>query len=194
MRCARIPAALLLLCLASCRTLQPPALDWPPQRAALQAVTAFQFDGRMAVSGTPEGFSAALHWSQQADAGEIALRSPLGLGGGARVHFDAQQLGFDDGRGHALEGEFARLEMAKLLGFEAPLSSLRYWLLGAPDPAAPAEERLDAAHRLAHLVQSGWQLDFADYARAGTLWLPGRVRARRGEVALTLRITHWALP
>src|SRR5689334_24660833 len=40
----------------------------------------------------------------------------------------------------------------------------RYWVLGAPDPAAPAKETVDPQQqRLQSLEQEGWQVDYSAY-------------------------------
>ena len=45
-------------------------------------------------------------------------------------------------------------------GFDPPLDSLRYWVLGVPEPGHPAQESLDALQRLASLEQDGWQIQY----------------------------------
>src|SRR5258708_2897984 len=100
---------------------------------------------------------ATTGWQQQGAASELLLRAPLGVGG-ARVNFDGAALQFVGADGMQSAGEAAHERLAKILGFEPPLTSLRYWLLGVPDPSAPAIESLDSTAHLAQLQQGERQV------------------------------------
>ena len=195
---ARIGSAALaiamLLAISGCQNLAPlPTAAWPERRAALQAVERFQFNGQLAAATADQGFSAALRWQQQGKASEVSLRGPMGAGG-ALLRFDGASLQVTAADGTALQGDAAHAELLRLLGFEPPLASLRYWLLGVPDPAQPAEESLDGAQHLSRLRQSEWQVDYSDYVAAAGQWLPGRLALQRGTLRLKLHVSHWQLP
>ena len=193
MRGAALAIVLATLALNACRTLPMPAgAPWPELRAALQALDSYQFNGQLAAATTSEGFSAALSWQQRGPVSDARLRAPFGVGG-ARLRVDADGLQMTSSSGVALEGAAAHEAMIGLLGFEPPLASLRYWLLGAPDPGAPAEEVLDGAQHLQRLVQHGWQVEYGEYSHQGRLWLPGRVTLRHEPARLKVHITRWQL-
>ena len=170
----------------------PASAPWPGQRAALQALDSYQFHGQLAAATASEGFSAALSWQQRGPVSDAQLRAPFGVGG-ARLRVDADGLQMTSSSGVALEGAAAHEAMIGLLGFEPPLASLRYWLLGVPDPGAPAEEVLDGAQHLQRLVQHGWQVEYGEYSHQGRLWLPGRVTLRHEPARLKVHITRWQL-
>jgi len=182
---------LLLLWLAACRSLGPPsALSWPERRSALQAVEHFGFNGQLAVATASEGFSASLRWQQDGVASELLLRAPLGVGG-ARVHFDGARLQLIAADGTRSEGEEAQAQLVKVLGFDPPLTSLRYWLLGVPDPSTTAVESLDPTARLTQLQQGEWQVEYSEYERSGGQWLPRQLLLRRGALRMKLHISQW---
>jgi outer membrane lipoprotein LolB len=183
------------LLLAGCHALPPVATTpWPVRRAELQGVGSYAFTGQLAAATASEGFSASLRWRQQGPSSDVLLRAPLGVGG-AHLVYDGSLLRVTASDGSQLEGEPARAELVRLLGFEPPLASLRYWLLGVPDPAdAVATETLDAAQRLARLQQGDWQVDYSEYLRSGEQWLPQRVSIQRGALRLKLRVSSWQLP
>src|SRR4051794_14991899 len=173
----------LLLCsvlaVSACHTLAPlPASAWGERRTALQAVANFTVNGQLAVATPSEGFSANLHWLQQGAASDLLLRGPLGMGG-AHLSYDGEMLRLTSSQGTELEGVTAHSELARILGFEPPLASLRYWLLGTPDPASAASETLDEQQRLAQLQQGGWQVDYGEYQQAAGRWLPRRLALHR---------------
>jgi len=185
-------AALALL--AACRTLPvaaPAGPPWALRRPQLQERAHFELKGRVAVATGAQGFNARLRWSQDGAHAQVALEGPLGAGG---VHIDASDGDLDilmpDGA--HLTSDAARAELRARLGFDAPLASLRYWILGVPDPALPAEETLDPAQqRLRTLSQDGWQIDYAGYTAVGGEWLPARLTLARAGVRVKLLVDDW---
>ncbi len=187
-------AVLTTALLDGCRTLPTTASrPWPEQRTALQALERYQFRGQLAAATASEGFSAALSWQQRGPASDAQLRAPFGLGG-AHLRYDESGLQMTASSGVALSGAAAQAAMIDLLGFEPPLASLRFWLLGVPDPATPGVELLDNAQHLQRLTQGEWRIDYSDYAPRGGWWLPGLVTLRRDDTRLKVRINRWRLP
>lgn len=181
------------LALAACRTLPSAAPhSWAEQRTALQALERYQFRGQLAAAAAGEGFSAALSWQQRGIASDATLRAPFGVGG-ARLHYDETGLQMTGSNGAELHGDAAHAAMIELLGFEPPLASLRYWLIGVPDPATPGVEQLDGAQHLQQLRQGDWRIDYSDYAPQGGWWLPGLVTLQRDATRLKVRINRWQL-
>jgi outer membrane lipoprotein LolB len=186
--------ASVLLAACATRPVAPGLATVDGQRVAtLQSLAGFSFRGQLAASTGEQGFSAALDWQQAAGETQAQLRGPLGMGS-ARLSYGAAGLRYTGNDGQALAGDAAEVALAQLLGFAPPLASLRYWLLGVPDPGAAADARADSAGRVASLAQSGWQVDYADYLPGGSAMLPGRLTLQRGRLRLKLRIVHWVLP
>lgn len=183
-----------LLALAACQTVPPlQVTPWPERRAALQAVDQYSFTGKLAAATATDGFSASLSWQQQGTASDVLLRAPLGVGG-AHLNYDGGLLHVSDSHGAQLDGVAAQEQVRRLFGFEPPLASLRYWLLGVPDPATQSTETLDSTQRLATLQQDDWQIDYGEYQQAAGQWLPQRLALQRGAVKLKLQIARWQLP
>ena len=116
--------------------------------------------GRLAATNGSEGFSAGLRWQQQDDHASIDLTAPLGFGA---AHIEQSA---DEPAAHHQQGADARQRRGQRC-ICAPRwvssrrsASLRFWILGASDPATRAQESLDAQQRLAHLEQDGWQVDY----------------------------------
>jgi outer membrane lipoprotein LolB len=196
LRGARAWAATALLLCAGCAT-TPPATPvvlqpWEQRLPALQAITMFELDGRVAASDGKQGFSAGLRWRQQADSATLDLSAPLGFGA-AHIEQGPDGLVVTTSQGVTLTDEAASQRLAATLGFEPPLRSLRYWVLGASDPAFPAQETIDDQQRLTHLEQDGWHVDCEDYALVGQQWLPRRVTVTRQILHLKLAINTWRL-
>jgi len=189
---------MLTLLLGACATLprgpeRPlPQVAWAERLAGLQAVEHFTLSGRLAATNSSAGFSAGVRWLQQGDAAHLELVGPMGFGA-AHVELVGQTLSVTNGKGVKLEGAAAADELVAMLGFEPPLNSLRYWVVGASDPALTARQSLDPEQRLLHLQQGGWQIDYDEYTQVQQQWLPQRLTVTRDKLRLKLIISAWQL-
>jgi outer membrane lipoprotein LolB len=189
----RLGAAMLAV-LAGCRTLPPtppPSANWEIRKPQLQTLEHFALRGRVAVAAGSEGFNANLHWTQDGGRSQVTLQGPLGVGG-AELTAAGDDLTVVTSRGEHIESAAAHAELAARLGFDPPLSSLRYWVLGVPDPTQPASESLDLAQqRLSGLTQSGWHVEYQSYAFAAGEALPARLTLQRDAVRVRLLVDDW---
>ena len=196
MRAARrllLSAMLVAAALTGCKTLPVaplPSEPWEVRRAALQARDNFDLSGRIAVAAAQDGFNAKLRWQQEGTRSQLALDGPLGVGG-VRITSDGNSLSVLNSRGEQLDSEAAKREIETRLGFEPPMASLRYWVLGVPDPAHPADEHLDDSRRLATLNQDGWQIDYGAYTDVRGQALPSKVTLKRDDVRVRLVVDGW---
>lgn len=192
---ARIGTVLLVAWLAGCQTMpamrEPTApIPWDARRAELQQRDRFELRGRVAVAAAGQGFNARLRWEQAGTKAQLALDGPLGVGG-VQVVSDGATLTVANSKGERLDSEAARSELTNRLGFEPPIDSLRYWVLGVPDPSQPAEETLDSDQRLVSLQQNGWQIDYTKYVAVGNRWYPQKMTLKRGDVRVRLVVDNW---
>lgn len=193
---ACLAATLILGGCATAPSMTTPALSWAERRAVLQNAGEFALTGRVAVNAGGEGFNASMRWQQQGDLSLVSLDGPLGVGG-ARIETDGTQLSLTTSRGESMQGEEARAEIEKRIGFPLPLDSLRYWVRGVPAPASEASENLDAtAQRLAGLEQNGWRIAYDDYTNRGVTndelrELPRLLTAERAGTRVRVVIDRW---
>ena len=181
--------------LVGCQTVPvapAPAVAWSVRRPALQSLERFGLQGRVAVAVGKQGFNAGLRWTQSAAVTRLALTGPLGAGG-VEVTADSGNLSVVTSSGKHLGNADARTELEDKLGFEPPLASLRYWVLGVPDPGAPAVVRLDSQQRLTELTQDGWQIVYTAYMPVGAEWLPRLLTLQRAEVRVRMVVDGWQL-
>jgi len=185
-------AALILLagCVSAPSRKPAESVPWPQRRAQLQALDPFALTGRVAVAAGSEGFSAHLSWDQRGSRTTVELNGPLGIGG-VHVTADGNVLHVESSQGQQLADDQARDELRSKLGFDPPLGSLRYWIVGAPDPGTPSVETIGADQRLTSLEQDGWQIVYSNYISAGQTWLPQRLTLQRGDVRVRVIVDQW---
>lgn len=172
----RILAILLALCAASCAEL---SLLSPGESVD------FEFNGRIAVRYRDDASSGNVSWRHRAAGDEILLTSPLGQGvarivrEGGKVTLTAQ-----DGKSHTAEDAEALTE--SVLGFRLPLAGLADWVRGRPSQGE-AQVNRDASGRVSRLVQSGWDIEYLEYAGG----LPSRMKLLYPGLDIRLAITEW---
>lgn len=197
-RALLLAAPLVTLLLSDCAThpaapsAPPPVRSWAQRQPLLQSTANhFTLNGRLAATHATQGVSAGLHWQQQGSDAQLSLSGPLGFGG-ARVSLSAESIVIRTSDGHELSGDAATTELSRLLGFEPPLQSLRFWVVGVPDPAGSAAvPTLDDQQRLTRLSQDGWSIVYDAYMPVTGQWLPRRLTITRQDLRLRLVIDDW---
>lgn len=190
------PCVLLLGCVAAPRAIPggvPPARTWAQRQALLlREVDHFSLRGRLGASNGHTSFSGALRWQQQGMDADLALSGPLGFGS-ARVQLTDGRVTLTGSDGQKLAGSAANQQLSAMLGFDPPLRSLRYWVLGVNDPLQSAAPSLDDRQRLMQLQQAGWRIDYDEYSPVAGQWLPRRLTLSRANLRLKLVIDDWQL-
>jgi len=80
-----------------------------------------------------------------------------------------------------------------MFGWSIPVHSMRYWMLGLPDPRAEFSEQVDALGNALELTQRGWVVEFDRYRKVGAVHLPGRIVMRGGEIRIRVAVDDWTL-
>ena len=190
---AAILAALLLI--SGCATresLELPELGgWESRQSLLAGLDEWAFNGRIGVAAGNDGFSGSLRWNQDGEDFEATVSGPLGIGT-VRLEGNGRRVQLIDKDGNRTVLEDAERDLYLRYGWTIPVKSLRYWALGIPDPALPAETVLDASGQLERLTQSGWQVDITRYGEGGGQAMPTRLRAASEQTRVKLAIHKWS--
>ena len=169
--CGLAAAALLL---SACAT--------PP--VALKEVQ-FDLAGRLAARYRNEAFTGNLGWRHARDGDELLISTPLGQGVARIVRQgEVVTLTTPDGEQSAADAESLT---EQTLGFRLPLAGLADWVRARPSPDTPAHTEYGADGKLAKLQQSGWSIEYQEYAGA----LPSRMRLTYPGLELRLAISEW---
>lgn len=188
-------ALLAVLALSACQTVPvPPApvTAWAVRRPLLQALKRFELTGRVAVAVGQRGVDADIRWHQRGKRTRVVLSGPFGAGA-TQVTDEGGRLSVQTSHGRHLGNAAARSVLERQLGFNPPLGSLRYWILGVPDPSRPATVSVNARQRLSRLEQAGWSIKYDSYQPVGADWLPRLLTVRHGNVRLRMVVNAWHL-
>ncbi len=195
-RLAGAVAAAALLSACATMPVGSDGLSYEQRRERLEAVSAWDMRGRVAVSAGERGFQASFRWHQDADALELAVHGPLGAGA-LEVKGTPSALTVTS-RGDTRELSDPETQLSELLGWWLPVGSLHAWLLGLPDPAFNAATELGADGTLAAFEQRLWRVAFASYQLApaktdagSPLLVPRRIDLEHGDLRLRLTVDDW---
>lgn len=145
----------------------------------------FEIAGRIAVRYRDDAGTGNIAWRHGARGDEMLLTSPLGQGI-ARLVRAGEVITLTTQEGHEFQASDAESLTEQVLGFRLPLAGLADWVRARAAPG-PVRTRLDPAGRLAELEQSGWRVEYLEYAGAR----PSRLRLTYPGLELRLAISWW---
>jgi outer membrane lipoprotein LolB len=190
-------SALLLSTLAGCATTRPatvtPATPWAARREALTKLDRWQLEGKIGINAGREGGSGTFSWQQAGDALDFRFRGPLGAGG-FRIYGDDDRLRVKTTEGEEFELVDPERELRERYGWSVPLRSMRYWMLGVPDPHGEAAETLDDAQQnLALLQQNGWTVQYGGYSETAGMLLPRKLTMDGDGIRVRVVVERWQI-
>lgn len=168
----------------------PEMESWETRAAILGDVEEWQFKGRIAVKAGDDGFNGRFSWEQDDDAFNATVSGPLGMGT-VRIAGDGRAVVLTDKDGVATELDDVELELQYRYGWAIPVASLRFWVLGIPDPARPAVTEIDDEGLLRRLEQGGWSVDITGYQQGGGQSMPRILSASNSATRVRVVIDRW---
>ena len=165
---------------------------WQARVAQLAALDHWELSGRVGVATAKDGGSGSLDWRQRGAELSFDFRGPLGAGA-VHMQGDAHALHVQSSRGDDFVTTDPEQDFTSHLHMPMPVLSMRYWLLGIPDPAAPYDKTVDAHGEPMTLEQRDWRVEYQEYAEVQGLELPVRFTLTRGEVRIKVAVNQWNL-
>ncbi|MGA9851411.1 MAG: lipoprotein insertase outer membrane protein LolB [Gammaproteobacteria bacterium] len=163
---------------------------WLARRARLEKLTDWELQGRVGIVNGKDGGSGSMDWKQQGDVVAFSFRGPFGAGT-LEVRGDSGVLWVRSSRGDDFMSTDPEQDFAERLHVPLPVLSMRYWMLGIPDPGTLFAKTADARGDLVTLIQRGWQVSYQDYATFSGYELPTRLLISRDQVRIKMAINDW---
>lgn len=189
-----IAIALLLMTIAGCATQRgvdlPELSDWETRTRILADVADWEFRGRIGVSAGNEGFNGKLRYSQNDNDFRATVSGPLGIGT-LRIEGDSRRVTVTDKDGQETVLQDPEFDLRAMYGWTIPVASLRFWALGIPDPALPADTEFNEYGQLASLAQGTWHVKIPQYRDGGGQSMPRRLLAVSADNKVRLVIDNW---
>jgi outer membrane lipoprotein LolB len=164
---------------------------WETHRARLATLQGWQFRGRIAVKLKQDAWSATLYWRETRDTYTLRVVAPLGRGT-FELSGSAAGVELHTADNRILRAADAEALLRDNLGWQLPVSGLRWWVRGLPHPGAGTDHLgINASGMLDDLNQDGWRVEYQEYRPGGEPVLPGRLSLENGEVRVRLVISEW---
>ena len=155
----------------------------------LQADAPFAFNGRVAFRQGEKRDTAGVRWEHRAAEDEILLLAPLGQTI-ARIRRNAREATLEaSGKYH--KAQDMESLMQQVLGWQLPLSGLRYWVTALPVPGNESSIERNANGQVTMLRQQGWEIGYSRYATDTPDALPLRMKLQRDGMEVLLLIDEW---
>ncbi|MDH3440540.1 MAG: lipoprotein insertase outer membrane protein LolB, partial [Gammaproteobacteria bacterium] len=118
------------------------------------------------------------------------LSGPVGVGT-VFVNGDGREVTLTDRDGVVTELENAEVDLRRRYGWTIPVTSLRYWALGIPDPAWESALEFNGEGQMSALRQGQWEVTIGEYADGGGQAMPRRLTATSGDIRVRLVFDQW---
>jgi outer membrane lipoprotein LolB len=165
-------------------TVAPPV---PENAQALYALKAWRLEGRIGVRTAEDAWQANLFWEHEAAQDRLRISGPLSQGM-VSIVVQKDLLYINEGNGVTKLSRDPDAELRERLGFAVPLASLRYWMLGVPDPALPHRPLPASEGRAAGFWQAGWSVRVDGFTQLDNRALPQKLRVESDDVSVKLKI------
>ncbi len=186
----------IILLITGCAAPMPappadPEATWQTRQHELNKVKDWRMNGRLAITRGSEAWHLKVNWRQKPEGYEILLSGPFGAG--VKLVGSPQSVVLHDAEHHAYYASEPEMLLYAHTGVLMPVTGLRYWILGLPDPAKnhTHQTQLDAYGRLAELQQRDWMVRFRDYVDVEHYQLPERLFIQSEDIEVRLVVDDW---
>jgi outer membrane lipoprotein LolB len=168
----------------------PDLSDWNARTRTLASLMDWQFKGRIGVSTGNEGFNGELRYSQIDNGFRAMVSGPLGFGT-IRLEGYGRSVTVIDKDGEEWILTDPEIDLHTMYGWTIPVTNLRFWALGIPNPTMPANTEFNEDGLLVSLTQDTWLIKITQYRDGGGQLMPRRLSAISGENKIRLVIDNW---
>lgn len=157
--------------------------------AMLADMDSWLVTGRIAFKLGDEGGTGAMTWKQQDRFLEFSFRGPLGAGS-FNIAGSPPQLLLETGDGERRLLSDPETELRERFGWSAPFESLRFWMVGMPDPAGAANLSVDQEGLLREITQGNWRVSYDRY-HSDPPRLPRKLTIQKDDLRLRVIVDRW---
>ena len=155
-------------------------------REPLYKLEQWSFEGRLALTGKNDSWSASINWGHRPDDEKIKLSGPLGQGATV-IQLTGDRVTIDRGDEKPQSSTQPEAFINQQLGMFVPVRSLRYWVIGLPEPGSAFVVTATG------FKQAGWLVDYKQMQSVDNQSMPHKITVTNEQVKLKLIIDLWVL-
>jgi outer membrane lipoprotein LolB len=176
--------------LAGCAQLRKAPVAPAGSPESFYALKNWRLEGRIGVRTPDDAWQARLFWEHAGEQDRLRVAGPLSQGM-VSIIVQKDLIYINEGNGVTELSREPEFLLKERLGFVVPLHSLRYWILGTPDPRLaytmlPEEEGGGQGFQ-----QAGWLIRREEGMAVGSHLLPRKLRVEGGGVKLKIIADQW---
>jgi outer membrane lipoprotein LolB len=179
----------LILLLSACAVAPIESKDHysRPAMTHLYELENWAFEGRLGITGQKDSWQASISWEHGPDEEKIKLSGPLGQNA-VIISLKGNDVTIDRGGGDVQSSTRSDEFINQQLGMFVPVQSLRYWVVGLPEPSSKYQDTNVGFN------QAGWLNEYLQMqvVNDGTV-IPRKMTVMNNKVKLKLFIDHWDL-
>lgn len=189
----------LMILLSACETVKPLSEAyseqlWLQQQQKVLGFQSWGLSGRLGLRTASQGGSASLEWNHSERAYDIRIVGPFGQGN-LFIEGDDSGVRLSDSRTRQIYfAQDPEQLIYQQFGWQIPVNTLKYWVLGIPDPEQISEYQWDQTGLLTHLKQAGWEIQYKSYRDiGGGFQLPRKIFLSKPGLEVRLAVHQWQL-
>ncbi|NOT11360.1 MAG: outer membrane lipoprotein LolB [Methylococcaceae bacterium] len=144
----------------------------------------WSFEGRLAITGQSDSWSANMNWIHTPAQENMKLSGPLGQGA-THIRLTKEQVTIDRGDGNPQTSVQPEEFVNQQVGILVPLQSLRYWVVGLPEPSQEFIETIDGFN------QEGWLVSYKEMQATNGELMPRKISVSNSQAKLKLIVDQW---
>ncbi|MDD1637323.1 MAG: lipoprotein insertase outer membrane protein LolB [Methylococcaceae bacterium] len=155
-------------------------------REHLYQMERWSLEGRLALTGKNDSWQASINWGHRPDDEKIKLSGPLGQGATV-IQLTGNLVTIDRGDDEVQSSTQPEEFINQQLGMFVPVRSLRYWVVGLPEPGSAFVETATG------FTQGGWLIEYKQMQQVDDQSMPRKISVTNERVKLKLFIDQWVL-
>ena len=159
----------------------------------LDDLSHWQARGKLSVRSPDDSVTGYLDWKQNQRDFDLYIAGPLGSGA-TRLSGTASSASLTlPGWGAPREAQSPEELMSLYMGWDFPVSDIRYWVKGQPSPNGTFNAEYDEHGLLSQLTQYDWTIRYSRFSQQSGRWLPGLIKIEGHDFRFTFSIREWTL-
>ncbi|HEY8034897.1 MAG TPA: lipoprotein insertase outer membrane protein LolB [Methylobacter sp.] len=146
----------------------------------------WSFEGRLALTGQNDSWSANISWEHSPESEKIKLSGPFGQGA-VVISLTGNVVTIDRGEDNVQSSTQPEEFINQQLGMFVPVHSLRYWVVGLPEPSNSYKD-IGVGFN-----QFGWLSEYKQMQLVNNEVMPHKMTVMNNQVKLKLIIDRWVL-
>lgn len=143
-------------------------------------------EGRLSITGRNDSWTANIDWQHSLNKEQIKLSGPLGQGA-TLIQLTDGMVTIDRGDGKPQSSSQPEAFINQQLGMFVPVQSLRYWVIGLPEPNS------DFVETATGFKQAGWLIEYKQMQNVQANTMPYKLNVTNEQVKLKLIVDQWLL-